>query len=276
MKRIVDGEIVPSAAASRSGMEELPVGVAGVFETLLVREGAPVFWTEHWARFDAGCRWHGFTPPANAIACEALAHRLIAENAITLGVLRFAAWRGAAGITWRIEASPPRAAMTRGEFRVGWGSGLPDSTPDRAFKHLNRGAWLEALRVARAAGWDEALLCDAAGCVIEGGVTNVFFVRDDALHTPALALGPLPGIMRAQLLALVRARGWTVNEGVFRRDDLGAASEVWLANSLLGVRPVAQLAGLRLPTARPWLERVRAAWRATHDWDPLVVAPPSE
>jgi len=130
MKRAVNGliESVPSRE-----MAELPTG-QGVFETLLVQAGTPVFFEDHWARFVAGCRWHGFEVPANPERVKHLAVHLAVENGVTMGVLRFAAWQSEGGVEWRGEVSPPRPHMARREFRVGLGPSLPPATPDRPFK----------------------------------------------------------------------------------------------------------------------------------------------
>jgi branched-subunit amino acid aminotransferase/4-amino-4-deoxychorismate lyase len=240
MKRVVNGALVPAAPG---GMTELPDG-AGVFETVLIREGAPVFLAEHWVRFAAGCRWHGLALPTAADELAGFALQLAKENRVHTGVLRFAAWRHDNRIVWRVEVGPPRPHMARARLRVAAGGPvLPLATPDRACKQLNRGVWGQALREARAAGWDEVLLGDLAGRLVEGGGANVFFVTGGILHTPSLAVGPLPGVMRAQILALTRAHG----------------------------RPVAELAGRKFDSTYPVLHRLREAWREEHDWDPLVI-----
>jgi branched-subunit amino acid aminotransferase/4-amino-4-deoxychorismate lyase len=268
MKRVVDGKIVPAAAKAN---EETPADAAGVFETMLLRAGRRIFWSEHWARFAAGCRWLGFEPPAGEKRIVALADELVAANGIPLGVLRLCAWRTDASVTWRMDATAPRPHMARPAFRVQWGPLLPSPAADRAYKHLRRQAWLDALAAARAGGADEALLCDESGRLVEGCVSNLFFVRDEMLHTPNLCLGPLPGIMRAQVLALAISRGWPVIEGEYDRGAIATATEVWLTNSLIGVRPVSAIAERRLPENHPWLDRLRTAWHEQQGWDPVVI-----
>ncbi len=321
MKRIVDGEWLESAEP----MEELPLGAEGVFETILLRHGTPLFWAEHWQRFEAGCRFFGFAPPIESTSLAATAARLAKDNGIANGVIRFAAWKtvvrglppsprlrktgrtppsavpgadarsnstknaafATAGygdpalqepqpslnVAWRLDVGPPRPHMSRVAFRVGWGATLLPPTSDRAYKHLQRDAWLDALRTARASGLDEVILCNTAGAVVEGGVSNVFFVRNGVLFTPGLALGPLPGVMRGQTLAFARAAGISIAEGACSRHDLEQATEVWLTNSLLGLRPVVEFAGRQLAPQTPVLDRFRAAWRERHGWDPVVVMP---
>jgi branched-subunit amino acid aminotransferase/4-amino-4-deoxychorismate lyase len=270
MKKIVDGRIEPAGIA----MDELPSGAAGVFETLLVREGKPVFFAEHWQRFEAGCHWYGVDLPADAAAFEARIVQLAAQNGVAFGAARFAAWHAESGrITWRIEVTPPRPHMALATFRAQWGPLLPViSQPVQAFKHLNRAAWTVAMRAARAAGFDEALLCDASGRVVEGGTSNLFFVRGGKLHTPALSCGPLPGILRDQVIACARAIEIPVIEGMFCGSDVESAEEVWITNSLLGIRAVSAIGELALKPPFPVLDRLRTGWQQRHGWDPVVIS----
>lgn len=270
MKRVVDGLILP---ASSLGPDHLPEGVPGVFETVLLRSGEPVFFGEHWARFSEGCRWSGLVEPTAAEEMKGYSAMLAEANGVRTGVLRFATWRRENGtLAWRIDVDPPRPHMGQAMFRVTWGPPLPAPSADRAFKHLDRGHWLAALRTARGAGWDEVLLRDTSGKIVEGGVSNVFFVCDGRVHTPALECGPLPGIMRAQVLAVARETGLKVREGRFDATDITAATEVWLSNSLIGLRPVTLLADRPFATVRPVLDRLRKAWRMRHGWDPVVIS----
>lgn len=274
MKWIVNGEFQP---APSGGMSELPVK-PGVFETLLLRAGRPVFMAEHWARFEVGCRGQALAWPRSVTpeAITGLARELAQENGINDGVLRFAAWRESDATEWRVEVSPPRPHMARTPWRVrDGGAVLPPATPDHVSKHLRRTLWAAALRDARTAGWDEVVLSDLSGRLVEGGGTNLFFVREGVLHTPGMEVGPLPGIMRAQVLALAAAHGWPVRTGVFTRADLTEASELWLTNSLVGVRPVASLEKHVFEAGYPVLHQLRVAWQAVHGWDPLVVLNPA-
>ena len=79
--------------------------------------------------------------------------------------------------------------------------------------------------------------------------------------------------MRGQTLAFARAAGISIAEGACSRHDLEQATEVWLTNSLLGLRPVVEFAGRQLAPQTPVLDRFRAAWRERHGWDPVVVMP---
>lgn len=98
-----------------------------------------------------------------------------------------------------------------------------------------------ALRAAKRRGAYEALMCDLAGYICEGASSNIFVLRDGALHTPPLSLRILPGVTRAAVLDLCHEAGLQVIESPFRADFIHHADEAFLTSSLRGVMPVTRL-----------------------------------
>ncbi len=126
-------------------------------------------------------------------------------------------------------------------------------------KTTSRLVYDQARGEAQAAGAEEALLVSPAGEVLEGAVTNVFAVFRDLIRTPPLASGILPGITRAWVIETCAGLGLALAEDTIRRDELMAADEIFLTNSVQGVVPVAELQGLRLPR-RSLGDRLREAY----------------
>ena len=90
-------------------------------------------------------------------------------------------------------------------------------------------------------GYAEAIALDASGFVSEGSGQNVFAVFKGELVTPPMSEGVLAGITRATLLALAQQAGIATREARLEPADIDDASEALLCNSLLAVRPLAQL-----------------------------------
>jgi para-aminobenzoate synthetase/4-amino-4-deoxychorismate lyase len=82
---------------------------------------------------------------------------------------------------------------------------LPVAPSDIRLRHKtsDRGFY-DAARAA--CGAFEVLFTDPAGRLTEGSFTNLFVERDGVLLTPPQALGLLPGVLRAELIAQGRAR----------------------------------------------------------------------
>ena len=88
----------------------------------------------------------------------------------------------------------------------------------------------EQARLAKTTGCDETLFSNERGELTEGSRSNLFLRRGGRLLTPPLSAGLLDGVLRR---ALIEA-GQCV-EAVLTPDDLAAADEILLGNSLRGL-----------------------------------------
>ena len=76
----------------------------------------------------------------------------------------------------------------------------------------------------------EVLLFNERGELCEGSYTNVFILKDGQMLTPPITCGLLPGILRHVMLA-----NGEVREQVITQDDLLAADEIYIGNSMRGL-----------------------------------------
>ncbi|MDZ7266281.1 MAG: aminodeoxychorismate synthase component I [candidate division KSB1 bacterium] len=106
-------------------------------------------------------------------------------------------------------------------------------------KTTRRGLYDRELAQAAAAGFFDVIFQNEKGEVTEGARTNVIIRKGGRYFTPPLACGVLPGIYRAHLLA---TQTLPVSEKVLRLEELLAADEILLCNSVRGVLP-AKLGG---------------------------------
>ncbi len=100
-------------------------------------------------------------------------------------------------------------------------------------KTTRRAVYDAAHAKAQAAGFDDLLFFNERNELTEGAISNVFIVKDGRWVTPPLSAGLLPGILRQTLLASTE---YTVEEGTIRRQDLLEADEIYIGNSLRGLR----------------------------------------
>lgn len=108
------------------------------------------------------------------------------------------------------------------------------SGPFWRHKTLRRRHYAKPLYWAQTQGYDEAILVNARGEVIEGTRTNLWIERDGRLLTPPMREEGLAGVFRSHLLT---ARPDT-DEAVLLIDDLRTADAVYVSNAVLGLQPV--------------------------------------
>jgi len=129
--------------------------------------------------------------------------------------------------------------------------------------------------IAERNGYEDALMLDSEGNIAETTGTNVFFVRDGALHTP-LADRFLDGITRRTVIRLAKERGVAVHERRIRPEELATFSECFVAGTAAEVTPVGEIAEHRFTPGALTLslmERYEALVRAPHAPQEYVAEP---
>jgi branched-subunit amino acid aminotransferase/4-amino-4-deoxychorismate lyase len=138
---------------------------------------------------------------------------------------------GAAG-DFAAEAAPLAEREQHGPLRLVL-SEERAHTADPFFKHKTtwRRVYRRAFEAAQQQGADEALLVNERGAVTEGTRANLFVGTGDALYTPPVRCGLLPGVGRGAWLGQAGAE-----ERVLTPADLRSADALWLVSALRGRR----------------------------------------
>ncbi|MFN7105267.1 MAG: branched-chain amino acid transaminase [Pyrobaculum sp.] len=98
-----------------------------------------------------------------------------------------------------------------------------------------------ALVEARSRGFDEALLMDTSGYVVEGSGENLFIARRGKIYTPPLHSSILEGITRDTVIRLAEDLGIAVIEKPITREEIYTADEVFLVGTAAEVTPVVEV-----------------------------------
>ena len=98
-------------------------------------------------------------------------------------------------------------------------------------------ARVEALK----AGFDEAIMLNVNGMVVEASAENIFIVKDGCLITPSIASGALNGITRDSILTLAREHKIPSEIRDISRDELYLADELFLTGTAAEVKPVGEV-----------------------------------
>ncbi len=248
----------------------------GIFRTFTLRGGRPMLWARHYAKLTADCGVLRITCPAADVL-----ERDLAAVAMRFPdcVVRIVITRGSGerGYAIPAAASPVRVVSA---------SPLPDY-PQRHYdsgvrvqlcrirlaaqpalagiKHLNRLENVLARAEWNDPGIAEGLLCDADDNVIGGTMSNVFLVSGGGLMTPDLARCGVAGVQRELVIDLARSNDIPVRLAAISIDELLAADELFLVNSVIGVWQIAEFGGKSwnpgrmTAQIRRWLEHAQGS-----------------
>ena len=91
------------------------------------------------------------------------------------------------------------------------------------------------------AGFDEAIMLNSAGTVVEASAENIFLVKDNILSTPSTTSGALEGLTRNSILTIAKENGIKCEVRDISRDELYTASEVFVTGTAAEIKPVAEI-----------------------------------
>jgi len=120
-------------------------------------------------------------------------------------------------------------------------------TPETAMTDAKAGSLYpnsgRAIAEARARGFDNALMRDTNGNVVETASSNVFMVKDGVVFTPVANRTFLAGITRARVMGLMRQAGFDVREATLSVEDFMGADEIFTSGNYSKVVGVNRLDG---------------------------------
>jgi branched-chain amino acid aminotransferase len=121
-----------------------------------------------------------------------------------------------------------------------------------------------ALREAQKRGFDNAVLLDPLGKVAEFAISNIFYAKDGAVHTPVPNGTFLNGITRQRVIKLMRDAGIEVHERSISWPDVLAADEIFSSGNFGKVMPVTRIDDRSLQPG-PMYKRARELyWEFAH------------
>ncbi|MEV3902736.1 aminodeoxychorismate lyase [Mycobacterium sp. NPDC050551] len=237
----------------------------GIFETLLIRDGAPCLLEAHLARLTQSAKMSDLPAPDldRWRAAVAAATAAWTANHEGEGVLRLVYSRG------RESGSEPTAYATVGALAarvaVARRDGVAAMLLDRGLsagaadmpwllagaKTLSYAVNMAALRHAERHGAGDVIFVSSDGYVLEGPRSTVVIAAGEpdnpVLLTPPPWYPILRGTTAQALFEVARNKGFDCDYRALRPADLGAAHGVWLISSITLAARVHTLDGRPLP-----------------------------
>jgi branched-chain amino acid aminotransferase len=94
-----------------------------------------------------------------------------------------------------------------------------------------------AAKQAKQNKWNDALVYNTQGHVIESAIANLFWVKEGKVYTPPLSDGCIAGVMRRYIIEQLPG----VEERTLTLSELLQADEVMLTNAIKGVRWISNI-----------------------------------
>lgn len=247
----VNGEFIEASAPAIHDSDHGFLLGDGVFDTMLVRDGRPIFFGRHMRRLRDGIDRLEIASELSDIEVRDAIAQLVTRSELIDARVRITVTPGP-GNSPRERGNSPLTVISVSPL-----SAIPESitlctvpwrrnenSPLAGIKSTSWGDNAVILRHAQSHGFDNALLCDSSGRLSECTTSNLFLVMSDEIVTPSLASGCLPGILREVLL-----EGNLAVECDLVPSDLERASEVFVSSSITGVVPVHRIDDQSFPPA---------------------------
>jgi len=248
----VDGTITPTAEAMVGLKDDGLYRGDGAFEVIRLYQGKPFALVDHLDRLERSGAAIELGFDRNSLEREIGA--LLSQAGPVEGQMRLIVTRGGRRIA-ATEPIPPHPETVNLVSVTYCPTVILNGV-----KSLSYAANMQATRIAKGQGADEAVLIRPDGIVLEPPTSSVFWVSPEGeLRTPALDDGVLESITRDRMIKALQ-----VEEGTWQIDDLRGASEAFLASTTREIQAVASVDGTAFPAAPgPRTQEAQAAFADT-------------
>lgn len=256
----MDGEFVPWREARVHVLTHTLHYGLGVFEGVrayATDDGAAIFrLREHTERLLRSAHILNMKVPYDAAVLMEAQRQVVKKNQLESAYIRPMAFYGSEGMG--IRADNLRVHVSIAAWQ--WGSYLGEVNLEKGIRvrvssyarhHVNvsmcrakaNGHYINsilALQEAVDTGYDEALLLDTDGFVMEGSGENLFIVRDGVVYTPELT-SALDGITRGTVCELIEEEGLRLVEKRITRDEVYICDEAFFTGTAAEIMPIREL-----------------------------------
>lgn len=239
-------EIIKAEDASMSPVAVSGLYGKGVFTTLAVLGRKPFLFDKHFARLidhatRLGIELEDFAEPQLAASVG----ELLAANGVTKGRCRITVFDSSSSGIWRTltdlkssvliqsadsREKPEHLSVNISPFVVS------SSGPLNNIKSCNYLEQTVSYDAAFKAGLDEAIRLNEKGEIVSACISNIFWIKEKKIFTPAVETGCLEGTTRAYLMERCEVR--TARAAL---DEIRSADSLFLTSAGLGIASVDQV-----------------------------------
>jgi branched-chain amino acid aminotransferase len=229
---------------------------SAVFEGERMYGGEIYKLTEHTERLFKSAEILDFKIPFTVAEIDQACKDTCAKNGLTDAYVRPIAWRGSEMIGVSAQQTKIHVAIAVWDWpsyfkpeekakgiRMCWAK-YKRPSPETEPVHAKASGLYMICTISKHAaekdGYTDAMMLDYRGYVAESTGSNVFFVKDGVIHTPAPDCF-LNGITRQSVVDLARSKGIEVVERHIRPEELAGFTECFVTGTAAEVTPVSQI-----------------------------------
>ena len=224
----------------------------GVFETILCQAGRPVLLAGHIERLQAGCRRLRLGAQDASTLLAEIEHVAQQDDCLVKVIIS----RGVRARGYRFDQQDAsctriisrseapdigRENYIRGIHLTQCHYRLAHNCHLAGIKHLNRLDQILA-RSEWSNEFQEGLMCDDLGNIIEGTMTNVFIEANNQWLTPRLDDAGVKGVLRQWIMRNAHLVDKECVEKDIQLSELASSEAIFVCNSVIGIWPVARFA----------------------------------
>ncbi|WP_321529278.1 branched-chain amino acid transaminase [Sedimenticola selenatireducens] len=256
----LDGEMVPWREAKVHVLTHTLHYGLGVFEGVRAyktEQGPAIFkLEEHTRRLFQSAHIMGMKMPYDEATLNQAQVDVVRENGLDSAYLRPLCFYGSEGMGIRADSLGVHVMIAAWE----WGAYLGEDNLKNGIrirvssytrhqvnsmmcKAKATGNYINSMLALQEAvndGYDEALILDASGYVMEGSGENFFLVKDGVIYTPDLT-SVLNGITRKTIFTFTQELGIPIVEKRITRDEVYIADEAFFTGTAAEVTPIREV-----------------------------------
>jgi len=223
----------------------------GLFETMKATRGFIPFLQEHFDRLIQGVEKFKFPLSISPAMIEFAVYQTLFHNRLKEAYIRLTLSRESKEIgdltpgdkTNLLIVVKPLKKTSLEVLQPGCSVGLSEEfciTPDSfsQFKSTNYLRYLKAAQWAQENSFEEALLKNAHGNLVEASRANLFIHDGETWVTPGLDEGVIPGVTRRVLLALMKENQIPCEVRPVKPEEFATAQQAFLCNALKNIQPI--------------------------------------
>jgi len=249
----------------------------GVFETLKVRKGVPLFLKHHYSRLILALHALQFEIPEHW-TYSFFVHTILdvaKQNEIENGNLRIQVSRlgdgkylsTSNGCDLMMEINPitdDAYVLNEDSFALGLYKDMFKPTGKWSnFKSVNSQVYVQAAMFKQQQNFQEVLIFNEHGRVADASTANVFAVINNLLICPPNSEGGIDGVLRRVLVKLCKQNKIELQQAPLSLTDINDAEEIFLTNVIKGIMPVTRFNNKTL--GRTYAKKLHALLRVKEE-----------